>query len=929
MVLVNGKWAGSYQVKSGEHPISFEIKTAPDGQWTAVDLKAVQFKEYAFDYISASPMYTDRSALPGYHLTSGKYYTNYGTMLSYVYFVFSAGITNCYGIRFVDQTTNLYLNVTELMVFPDDPIQYVSSLQGDRLIGSVFAGKSFVTVDENCKNQNPQWDENFLPFNGNMSNYYIVPAGVGMSEIGFLLGKQSVGIKSVVVWEHDHETGDSSMTEEFVVFTKRMDIMNSQYFQAQKDISESIKGVLKSPYSENGGNTAWQGNPLPYASKGIDGPRTFNYKLIEQDAARRWYAEKVTAAAGRFPASQNTTTRGVDETGRENYSESYVNEMEVIKALRPGVALSVGGNYLYRPGSTLTDLPLTDADVQLKPFLPGKYINTARGYVGTNSPFTVDRIAGVDSLGFLTGSIAMTGVGTDGIANKVLDISNIPPAKVLNAYYKMSSASVEINGKSVPVKGLDASGKPAFSVLDEGESILSGQYRFSRADIERNTVLVPDLKEIREGDLIVRYPVDGEPHIGIVVGFLPGERPAYGQDGSSFMEKVLVVSVRRGFQTVTAGVWGNPTGLFGGFTDKPTEYQVRRLLKLTGTVDTMRAKDADPWELVKDAPFKHYTDYPEPKRYPFNWATVDSFYRIEGWDGSTTTVPPVETLVQRIIKGAFPFKAGVAEYSGLKYVEHFPPTSFRNWPAAPVVEWSPVMEFSSITGWRKRGDGVLDFHTGIDITGVMGAQISAPEDGIFYFHLSEGFAPLMLPNPIMMRDGESIDQVRHGNWGDASNGIISVFISNPQDPENSRIYLFTHIGPANKLNDPNRVPFQTAVADFAEVYHGIYGSNSELPTYETPRKIQKGDWIGVIGLRGSAGSPHVHLEVFEFFPDDPAFASNDGDYHPVAGLQRIDPRSLFNTTNYTAKDLVPDTKRLFPQDLKTLQDCFRRWGDVQ
>lgn len=52
--------------------------------------------------------------------------------------------------------------------------------------------------------------------------------------------------------------------------------------------------------------------------------------------------------------------------------------------------------------------------------------------------------------------------------------------------------------------GLDVNFKPVF-YADENNTILKGDYRFKKSDFEKNTILVPDISEIQEGDLILKY----------------------------------------------------------------------------------------------------------------------------------------------------------------------------------------------------------------------------------------------------------------------------------------------------------------------------------------------------------------------------------------------------------------------------------------
>jgi hypothetical protein len=169
----------------------------------------------------------------------------------------------------------------------------------------------------------------------------------------------------------------------------------------------------------------------------------------------------------------------------------------------------------------------------------------------------------------------------------------------------------EEGSQAVPA-GLDETGLPCYYTVGGAESFLSGGYRFTKSDLERMSVLIPDVSLIRPGDLLVRQAVsetrsygdaadsaaNGEPHVGIVVALDWETAPGYGCGGNPvpWMQRVYVVSVRRGFRMASLGRWANPEGMFGGFTTCPEAYQIRRLVK---RVTTSTAPDkADAWELV-------------------------------------------------------------------------------------------------------------------------------------------------------------------------------------------------------------------------------------------------------------------------------------------------------------------------------------------
>jgi hypothetical protein len=388
--------------------------------------------------------------------------------------------------------------------------------------------------------------------------------------------------------------------------------------------------------------------------------------MLEQLDARRWYRARVPGEGDRF--TEKPTTLALDEGERhEGYREGYVTQADLVRGqdgradssltasfgFRNAAAPALRGIYEWKQGQTKT----------VKPYLPGMLITTARGVsLDPKSPYTPDKIAGVDSLGMLMGSVAMT----ESLRDSVYDAFNRRSAVELDKYYRMEGAAA----------GLGADGKPVFFADTAAQSYRSGAYRWAEGDFERSTVLVPDLHEMQEGDLVVRYRREGEPHVGIVVGFL-GEKPVYGADATEFLSKVLVVSVRRGFRTVTLGTWGNKAGTFGGFTVEPEMYQVRRLLKLKAGLSGPGAakRGADGWEVVQRVPLRLRDYYP----------------------------PDVPTRLFLQHKGD-PYNLVVKDW---RFQRHLPPTSFDNkvpsMIATPDATRQPLpMVFTEASGWRIR-----------------------------------------------------------------------------------------------------------------------------------------------------------------------------------------------------------------------------------
>ncbi|GHU10138.1 hypothetical protein FACS1894151_09200 [Spirochaetia bacterium] len=173
--------------------------------------------------------------------------------------------------------------------------------------------------------------------------------------------------------------------------------------------------------------------------------------------------------------------------------------------------------------------------------------------------------AGVDGMGMLTGILSM-------LSDEIIltDRKGQSPQEELDGYFRMNSSGV----------GLGINGKPLWS--NEEHPALWQDYRFAAEDLEKITVMVPDLSLIQEGDLLVRYDHElNETEIGIIAGFSGGVRPLYGGDQRSYFDNIQVITVNRRVGQVTLGTWGNGSG-YGGFTEKPEACIVRRLLAFAG-----------------------------------------------------------------------------------------------------------------------------------------------------------------------------------------------------------------------------------------------------------------------------------------------------------------------------------------------------------
>jgi hypothetical protein len=211
------------------------------------------------------------------------------------------------------------------------------------------------------------------------------------------------------------------------------------------------------------------GNPLPFVKGGIDSPRTFAYKMVEQRKTR----EAMRAAA--VPESTKGFRLGDCAFAGPEKTEYY---------------------WRYGAPSDMRELPRTQSagglsgpQGVLRPFTP---------FVPMRGETKAEMVAGVDASGFLLGCVAMTD-----FKNLFQGAGGSTPAASLDAYNAMQGAP-----EAVP--GLDAAGKPLFAVTAGLSGIGSGDYRLQRPVLERSSFIVPALGLARVGDIVVRFGVAEE-----------------------------------------------------------------------------------------------------------------------------------------------------------------------------------------------------------------------------------------------------------------------------------------------------------------------------------------------------------------------------------------------------------------------------------
>jgi hypothetical protein len=149
--------------------------------------------------------------------------------------------------------------------------------------------------------------------------------------------------------------------------------------------------------------------------------------------------------------------------------------------------------------------------------------------------------SGVDALGFLTGALAQTG-----LVARIRALDESQPALAFDSYYK--------TGK----------GREGLSTLSPG-------------DLEKVSLLVPDLRELRAGDLLVHYGANAEAMRIAIVLYAPPSPPAPGSDPRAFLEQVVVVGIGKGDSQVRLCTWTSSVP-GQGLSPTGSGFQVRRVL---------------------------------------------------------------------------------------------------------------------------------------------------------------------------------------------------------------------------------------------------------------------------------------------------------------------------------------------------------------
>jgi hypothetical protein len=443
---------------------------------------------------------------------------------------------------------------------------------------------------------------------------------VDLSKFYFTLNfKDSYVMKEVVIWEKANSIKPSLTNEPVFLSQLSRPLINLYLSNYSIDkIKNNISATTPFVYDSIGRKLEKTGNPLPYAPLGVDSPRTFAYKMMQQ----RYASYKLEKNPPLYPFYIRSTLAKPEWERTENYYEHYANEIKINALPDWNCQLEMKDDYTY------ANIPSNMNFNNLKPFLPGFGLNNPEGCIlYPESLFNPEKSAGVDSMGLLEGAIAMSK-----LSDRFLSHNNTFFGKQRDRYFKMedNNETPFVEHDDVNYKA-PAPGTPAFNMplLYKARDYKPGIGKLTMLDIERCSVLVPDISEIQKGDILMKYIASEgelEPHVGIVVGFGwqadKSKGPKFGDSAKQWWNEVYVVSVRRSFNKVTLGTWGNPDGSFGGFAENPEEYQLRRLMILRDETQNpvIHPYVSEYAELIDTVYSKLDYTYPSSKEIPLDIA---------------------------------------------------------------------------------------------------------------------------------------------------------------------------------------------------------------------------------------------------------------------------------------------------------------------
>jgi hypothetical protein len=289
--------------------------------------------------------------------------------------------------------------------------------------------------------------------------------------------------------------------------------------------------------------------------------------MWEQYRAREWNWNNKSEFKSEWTEEKKTASTAA---WGGDINNGYLNEGDLMAFVHGnGSPVTADAKGIFNP-------PYSSAKDVIKPFVSGMPTPNPTG-----TAVNADKRAGVDSIGILVGSLAIAVYPT--LNEKILDVANNCPAISMDAYITKTPNMAGLDGKGLPI---------FYSTPGSGTSSLSGGYRFTRSDIERCTVLVPDIADIQLGDLLLRDNTEDGLQLGVVVA-VPSTQPEVGKDGTSFMSQVMVLSTDRNHGGAYLSAWAG-----GTFASNPKSCQIRRLLELNPAEYQLTPYANDNWELV-------------------------------------------------------------------------------------------------------------------------------------------------------------------------------------------------------------------------------------------------------------------------------------------------------------------------------------------
>ncbi|MFP4377425.1 MAG: hypothetical protein ACLFP4_10295, partial [Spirochaetales bacterium] len=213
-------------------------------------------------------------------------------------------------------------------------------------------------------------------------------------------------------------------------------------------------------------------------------------------------------------------------------------------------------------------------------------------------------VAGIGNLELLSGALSMT-EGHVSTAISRFEIVGIGGQK-LGVIQRQYASFDRQHSSDAVVTITNENGAPRPTPIDEMPGV-HGRLRMTRADIERSTFIVPNISEIRPGDLLVRfgsqeqeprlrrfdsgdrlpYPSNAQassPEIAIVVGMQwedldkSDQTPTKESDPRDHWHKVYVLTSSAQFEQVVLATWGDTQTARTSFSAQPEAFHIRRLL---------------------------------------------------------------------------------------------------------------------------------------------------------------------------------------------------------------------------------------------------------------------------------------------------------------------------------------------------------------